>query len=55
MLNAFVGQMPMEAGLEFSAIVGLDLHDLERQLLENVIDELDRGLLIQALVDPQHP
>src|SRR5712692_4908341 len=54
-LNAFVEQVPMEAGLELRAVVGLDLHEVERQLLDDVVDELDRGLLIQALIDPQDP
>ena len=45
----------MEAGLELGAVVGLDLHDLEGQLLEHVVDELDGRLLVQALVDPQNP
>src|SRR5713101_8242094 len=54
-LDAFVEQVPMEAGLELRAVVGLDLHDVERQLLDDVVDELDRGLLIQALIDPQDP
>src|SRR6266852_2945160 len=54
-LNAFVEQVPVEAGLELGSVVGLDLHDVERQLLEDVVDELDRGLLIQALVDPKDP
>ncbi len=54
-LNAFVEQAPVEAGLELGSVVGLDLHDIERQLLEDVVDELDRSLLIQALVDPQDP
>ena len=52
-LNAFVEQVPVEAGLELSAVVGLDLHDVEGQLLNDVVNELDRGLLVQALVDPQ--
>jgi hypothetical protein len=43
------------AGLKLGSIVGLDLHDLEGQLLEDIVDEPDRGLLIQALVDPQDP
>ena len=54
-LDAFVEQVPMEAGLELGSVVGLDLHDVEGQLLNHVVDELDRGLLIQPLVDPQDP
>src|SRR2546429_5577773 len=53
-LEALIEQVPMEAGLELGAVVGLDLHDLERQLLEDVVDKADSGLLVQALVDPQN-
>jgi hypothetical protein len=35
--------------------VGLDDLDPERELLEDVIEELDGGLLVVARVDPQHP
>jgi hypothetical protein len=28
--------------------------DFERQLGQHVVDELDRGRLVAALVDPQH-
>ena len=45
----------MKARLELGPIVGLDLHDGEGQLLEDVVDESDRRLLVQALVDPQDP
>ena len=45
-LNAFVEQAPVEAGLELGSVVGLDLHDIERQLLEDVVDKADRGLLV---------
>jgi hypothetical protein len=31
MADALVKHVPMEAGLEFRAVVGLDLLDLERQ------------------------
>jgi hypothetical protein len=54
-LDAFVQEVPMEAGLELGAVVGLDLHDFERQLLEDVVDEPDCGRLVQALVDPEDP
>src|SRR6202521_1677115 len=45
-LNAFVEQVPVETSLELGSIVGLDLHDFEGQLLEDIVDEADRGLLI---------
>lgn len=38
-----------------TTVVGLDDLDVERELLEDVVDELDRGLLVVAVVDPQHP
>ena len=41
----------MECGLELGPVVRLYLLHLEGQLLEHVVDELDRGLLIQAVVD----
>jgi len=53
-LNALGEQVPVEAGLELGSVVGLNLHNAEWQLLEDVVDESDRGLLIQALVDPKH-
>src|SRR5260370_26494079 len=52
-LEAFVQEVPVEAGLELGAVVGLDLHDLEGQLLEDVVDKPDCGLLVEAFVDPQ--
>ena len=52
-LEAFVQEVPVEAGLELGAVVGLDLHDFEGQLLENIVDESDCGLLVEAFVDPQ--
>ncbi len=35
--------------------VGLDDLDLERQALDDVVEELDGGGLVQRRVDPQHP
>jgi hypothetical protein len=40
-LDAFVQEVPVEAGLELGSIVGLDLHDFERQLLEDIVDKSD--------------
>ena len=54
MLEAFVQEVPVEAGLELGAVVGLDLHDFEGQLLEHIVDESDCGLLVEAFVDPQN-
>ena len=36
-----VHHVPVELGLELSTVVRLDLLDLERQLLEHVVEELD--------------
>jgi hypothetical protein len=47
--------MPVELGLKFRAVVGLDLLDDEGQLLEHVVDELDRGLLVEAVLDAKYP
>jgi hypothetical protein len=55
MLDAEILDVPAERGLELGAVVGLDALDAEGQLLQHVVDELDRRLLAQALIDPQHP
>jgi hypothetical protein len=52
--DAAVEQVPVEGTLELGAVVGLDDLDPERELLEDVVEELDRGLLVVAWVDPQH-
>ena len=44
----------MEASLELGAVVGLDALDLERELLEHVVDEPDRGALVDPRVDAEH-
>ena len=54
MLEAFVQEVPVEAGLELGAVVALDLRDFEGQLLEHIVDESDCGLLVEAFVDPQN-
>jgi hypothetical protein len=45
----------VELRVELRAVVGLDAQDMERQLLEDVVDELDRRLLAEPVVDPQDP
>ena len=50
-----VQDVPVERGLELRAVVGLDELDTERQLLQDVVDERDRGLLVEPVVDPEHP
>jgi hypothetical protein len=39
--------------LELRTVVRLDHLDTERELLQHVVDELDRGALVQPVVDPQ--
>lgn len=46
-----VEQMPVEGRLELRTIVGLDHFHFEWKPLEDLVDELDRGLLVAALVD----
>jgi hypothetical protein len=46
MSDALIKDVPVEAGLEFRTVVGLDLLDLERQPRQYVVEELDRGLLV---------
>ena len=51
--DAYVDQVPVERRAEFLTVVRLDLLDLERQFREDVIDELDRDLLIVARIGAQ--
>lgn len=44
--DAFVEQVSVECPPEFLAVVGLNLLDLERQLREDVVEELDRDVLV---------
>ena len=55
MPNASIQDVHMEAGLELRAVVGLDELDLERQLLQDVVDALDGGLLVEPFVDLEDP
>ena len=45
MADALVFDMPVELGLELVAVVGSDFADTERELLDDVIDGVDRGIL----------
>lgn len=54
MADAFVEQMPVEGLPELGPVVGLHLLDLERQLRQDMVDELDRGLLAVLRVCPEH-
>ncbi|MEU3743534.1 hypothetical protein AB0E78_41635 [Streptomyces sp. NPDC032198] len=44
----------MEGGLELGAVVRLDDLDLERQALDDAVEELDGGGLVHRRVDPRH-
>ena len=51
MTDALIFDVPMELGLELMPIVGPDFLDAERELFDDVIDEVDRNLAsaIEAL------
>src|SRR6266566_8854542 len=55
MPKSSVQEMPMEGGLELGPVIGLDLLDPKGELLENIVSELDRGLLVQLPVDLENP
>jgi hypothetical protein len=46
MADAFVQHMPVEAGAELGPVVGLDDLDPEREPLQDIVQELDGGLLV---------
>ena len=46
--------MILARALSVAAVVGLDDVDLEREFLEDVVEELDGGLLVVLREDPQH-
>ena len=45
----------MEGSLELRTIVSLDDLDLEGEPFEQVVEELDGGLLVTSRIGPQHP
>ena len=47
-------EMPVEVGLEFRSVIGLNDVDAEVQPLQHVIDELDGTSLVARIVDLQH-
>ena len=49
-VEALVEQVPVERLPESGTVVCLDSFDLEWQLGEDVVEELDRGLLVVAFV-----
>jgi hypothetical protein len=48
--NASIKHLPGEAGLELGAAVGLNDRDPERQPLEQVVQELDRRVLVAPVI-----
>src|SRR5216684_3542223 len=50
-----VQEMPVERGLEFGPVIGLDLLDPKWELLEDIVGEVDGSLLVQLPVDLQDP
>jgi len=50
-----VQDVVVELRAELGAVVGLDHLDLEWQLLEHVVQEPDRGALVEPVVDPKDP
>jgi hypothetical protein len=55
MPNAAIEYMPMEGGLELCAVVGLNELYAKGQPLQDVIDELNGGLLVEPVVDLEDP
>ena len=53
-LNALIGQMPMELRLELVATVGPDGVNPERELLDHVVEEVDGVLLGMPWVGAPH-
>ena len=45
MADALILDVPVELGLELMAVVGPDFLDAERELFDDVIDEVDRVCL----------
>jgi hypothetical protein len=45
-----VEKMPMEGSLELGTVVGLDDLDLEGEPFEQVVEELDGGLLVTSWI-----
>jgi hypothetical protein len=53
MADALIQHMPVEACAELDAVVGLDDLHTERAPLQDVVQELDGGLLVELGVDAQ--
>jgi hypothetical protein len=50
MADAFVQDVPVEAGAELDPVVGLDDLDPEGEPLQQVVQELDGGLLVASVM-----
>ncbi len=55
MADALIFDVPVEPGLELMTIVGPDFLDAERELFDDVIDEVDRVGLCVFVVDLERP
>jgi hypothetical protein len=51
MVDAFIQYVPVEARLEFGAVIGLNGVDGERQPGGEVVNELDSCFLVQGWVE----
>jgi hypothetical protein len=48
-------EMPVEAGLELGAVIGLDHQHAEGQPPNDLVHEADRRRLVAGIVDLEHP
>ena len=55
MSDALIFDVPVELCLELMAVIGSDLFDAERELFDDVIDEVDRVGLSMFVVDFERP
>ena len=55
MADALILDMPVELGLELMPVVGPDLLDAERELFDDVINEVDRVGVCVFVVDLERP
>ena len=54
MRNAEIGKMPGELWSERRAVIGLNLLNGEREMLPDLLEEIDRGLGVVVVVDARH-
>jgi len=55
MADALIFDVPEEPGLELMTVVGPDFFDTERELFDDVIDEVDRVGLCVFIIDLECP